>query len=392
MQAPLFLTREPLLDPARKVLAYSLNWQAIASTGHDCERLLLLLASELNDAAQGWTLLRGHLVVPATPEVLRSAVPQTLWAPSVTFNLDAEDSLDADTCTALRRRGFGIGVRGVPAELALAAHATFFELDGSATYLRAQLSDVAGLRSRDSRVALRNIASWAQYESCAAAGIDVYAGRLVRAPVPPHAGGLNSTQSNILQIINLVNRNADVRDIEAALKREPAVSFKLFRYINSAGVSPGAEITSLRHAVTMLGYRALYRWLSVLLASSSSSTYSAALMQTAVIRGRLVELLGQGLVPKYESENLFVAGMFSLLDQMLGMPMQKVLEKVPLAEPLAHALTDRRGVYGPFLALAESCEDDSGNSRRLADRLFMEAEQVNAAHLAALVWAMNLQV
>lgn len=392
MAATPFLIREPLLDPARKVLAYGLGWQRVASANDEAERLCLLVASELNRGGTGWKLAAGHLVLPASLDVLRGAVPQMLCAPAVTFRVDDDIGLDPETAAGLRQQGFGVAVYGASVEPALAAQVSRFELDGAAADVRTQLTAVARVRSRDSRVALHNIAYWKQYESCAAAGIDVYAGRLVRAPVPANAGGLNSTQSSILQIINLVNRNADVRDIEAALKREPAVSFKLFRYINSAGVTLGSEITSLRHAVTMLGYRPLYRWLSVLLASASASIYSAALLQTAVIRGRLVEILGDGLVPKFEAENLFVVGMFSLLDQMLGMPMEKVLEKVPLAEPLVQALTDRSGIYGPFLALAESCEDAEGNSRPLADKLFMEAEQVNAAHLAAIAWALNLKV
>ena len=50
------------------------------------------------------------------------------------------------------------------------------------------------------------------------------------------------------------------------------------------------------------------------------------------------------------------------------------------------------GMYGPFLALAESCEQDDGNSAALADALFMSAEQVNRAHLSALAWAQNLKL
>ena len=164
------------------------------------------------------------------------------------------------------------------------------------------------------------------------------------------------------------------------------------RYINSVGFGLGAEIQSLRHAVTMLGYSPLYRWLSLLLATASTDSHAAVLMQTAIVRGRFAELAGQGILPKNEAENLFVVGMFSLLDRLLGMPMEEVLAKIQLAEPVAQALLTRDGMYGPFLALAEACELNNGNIAALADSLFISARQVNEAHMAALLWAQALKI
>ncbi len=196
----------------------------------------------------------------------------------------------------------------------------------------------------------------------------------------------------ILQLMQLVRKNADVRKLEDILRRDAALSYKLLRYINSVGFGLGAEIQSLRHAVTMLGYSPLYRWLSLLLATASNSDNSPVLMQTAIVRGRLAELLGEGSVPKGESENLFVAGMFSLLDRLLGIPMEEVLENIQLSDSISQALLSREGVYGAFLSLAEACEFNNGKVAELADSLFLSPHHVNESHLAALAWAQNLQV
>jgi c-di-GMP-related signal transduction protein len=195
-----------------------------------------------------------------------------------------------------------------------------------------------------------------------------------------------------LQLMDMVKKNADVRALEEVLKRDATLSYKLFRYINSVGFGLGAEIQSLRHAVTMLGYTPLYRWLSLLLATASTQAHSAVLMQTAVVRGRFAELAGHGILPKNEAENLFVVGMFSLLDRLLGIPMEEVLEKVQLSESISQALLTREGVYGPFLALAEALEPDNGDVGALADALFLNPRQVNEAHLAALAWAGTIKL
>jgi EAL and modified HD-GYP domain-containing signal transduction protein len=196
----------------------------------------------------------------------------------------------------------------------------------------------------------------------------------------------------ILQLMQLVKKNADVKELEGLLRRDAALSYKLLRYINSVGFGLGAEIQSLKHAVTMLGYSPLYRWLSLLLATASTTGYAPALMETAIIRGRLAELLGSGFLPKNEAENLFVCGMFSLLDRMLGISMEQVLENIQLSDLISQALLSREGMYGPFLALAEACEVNNGDVESLAEALFIDVNRVNESHLAALAWAQSLKV
>jgi len=86
-------------------------------------------------------------------------------------------------------------------------------------------------------------------------------------------------------------------------------------------------------------------------------------------------------------------GIFSLLDAMLEMPMEKVLEKLTLPENIADALLTREGIYGPFLALAEACESaDIRRINELATALTLEPAKVNEAHLQALAWVEDLGV
>ncbi|GAC1319522.1 MAG: hypothetical protein NVSMB28_09460 [Collimonas sp.] len=153
-----------------------------------------------------------------------------------------------------------------------------------------------------------------------------------------------------------------------------------------------AEVQSPRAALALLGYEALFQWLSLLLATASSSGYSPVLMETAIIRGRFSELLGQKCLPKGESENLFVAGIFSLLDRLLGVSMEEVLASIKLSDQAAVAQLTRSGPLGPYVALAEACELNSPLVGPLASSLKISPTEVNQAHLSALAWAQNLGV
>jgi EAL and modified HD-GYP domain-containing signal transduction protein len=223
--------------------------------------------------------------------------------------------------------------------------------------------------------------------------MDAFAGTLQLSPRPSSGTrDLSPAQTMILRLMDMVKQGAGVSQLEGILKRDAALSYRLLRYINSAGFGLGCEIQSLKHAVTLMGYSPLYRWLAVLLATSSPTGYSPMLMQTAIIRGRFAELLGETFLPKTESENLFVAGMFSLLDQLLGIPMEDVLDKIQLADAVTEALLSRGGIYGPFLALAEACELHTTDVASMATSLFISANQVNDAHMSALAWAERLKL
>jgi EAL and modified HD-GYP domain-containing signal transduction protein len=251
----------------------------------------------------------------------------------------------------------------------------------------AQARSYAALKASNLRMVGRPVSTWYDFDACAMLGLDAFVGKLHLTPRPGNETvGMNPAQTIILQLMQMVNANADIKHIEDALKRDAALSYKLLRYINSASFGAGREITSLRQAITLLGYKPLHRWLTLLLATASNSGFSPVLLETAVVRGRLAELLGLKALGKIEAENIFVAGMFSLLDRLLGIPMDEVLSSIQLSDEVVAALLTRSGKYGPYLALAEACELNSALVSSLAASLQLSPAEVNKAHLSALAW------
>lgn len=392
-----FIAREPLLSPKHQVVGYKLSWGqgrtgALAQGEADLKELAAFAASQLNDPEKGWQLRDHLLFLDVTPALLADEAVQALHSANTVLMLTAANRAVAQTpamLQLLREQGFRIALRHADAATnnTLLPYATHLEFPGAAAAAPAKNIGTS------MRMLVAQVNDWSEYDTCSAHGMDVFAGSIYLTPRPESKPkGLNAAQGIILQLMDLVRKNADVRELEAVMKRDAALSYKLFRYINSVGFGLGAEVQSLRHAVTMLGYSTLYRWLSLLLATAAVGNHSAALMQTAIIRGRFAELLGQGLLAKSETGNLFVVGMFSLLDRLLGISMEEVLDHIQLPDDISEALLARTGMYGPFLALAEACEGGGGAAGALADSLFIDARQVNEAHLAALAWAQSLEI
>ncbi len=231
----------------------------------------------------------------------------------------------------------------------------------------------------------------AAFDAALKAGFDGAAGWFF-LNTKPVAKNLVPAHAQIVRLLNLVRSDADMKDVEAVLKQDVALSFKLLRYINSAGFGLQCEIQSFRHAVTILGYSKLHKWLSLLLVTSSKDPAAPALMQASIARGRLMELVGRNFFNKSEYDNLFIVGAFSLLDVLLGAPMERALDQMNLPEAIADALLRGEGEYAPFLELARACEAQSADAlAQQATLLQLAAEDVNRAQMQALSFADSLQ-
>ncbi|MQA19584.1 EAL and HDOD domain-containing protein [Rugamonas rivuli] len=395
-----FLVREPLLDPKQRVVGYEICWQrqgAAPSSPAELEALVAFVAGQVLDADGNWALRDKILFLEAVPAMLSTDALHQLPPERTVLSIKTSELARPDTLTAVQAlRAGGVGILLREADIArignrLPTIASYVEVRFSGADVGTQARAYAALKQSAVGMVARPVSNWADFDACAALGLNAFVGKLHLTPRPStDSKGLNPAQAIIMQLMQMVRQNADIAQLEAVLKRDATLSYKLLRFINSAGFGAGREIQSLRQALTLLGYTPLYRWLTLLLATASTSGYSPVLLETAVVRGRLAELLAVGALGKSEAENVFVAGMFSLLDRLLGISMQEVLANIQLSDDVVAALLTRSGKYGPYLALAEACELNSDLVASLAASLKLSPEDVNQAHLSALAWAQNV--
>jgi EAL and modified HD-GYP domain-containing signal transduction protein len=243
----------------------------------------------------------------------------------------------------------------------------------------------------NARLIAEKVETAAQYELAASLGLKLFQGYWFAKPALIKGQTVRPAQATIIQLINLVRKQASTLEIEEVFKRDPTLSFNLLRFINSSGFGLNCEITSFRHAVMILGLKKLFRWAALLMTTSGASGTPPAVGNMAVVRGRLMELLAAELLSLEECDNAFVVGVFSLLDTMLGMPLNKALESISLPETVVNALLHGTGVLAPFLELTKACESaDDEAFARTAESLQLTNQQVNWAHLQALAWAETL--
>ena len=196
----------------------------------------------------------------------------------------------------------------------------------------------------------------------------------------------------VVELIHRVDQGEDIDRLEATLKRDPALAFKLLKYMNSPGVGLNVEVSSFRHAIMLMGYNKLKRWLALLLATAGKDNNLRPVMFAAVRRGMLMEELARGNGDDAMRSESFICGVFSLLDKMFGQPFAELLETVPVPERVYQALVHESGPHRALMDLVLAIETESFfDMRDSADRLMMSPGEINRAVLRALAAASALE-
>jgi EAL and modified HD-GYP domain-containing signal transduction protein len=141
----------------------------------------------------------------------------------------------------------------------------------------------------------------------------------------------------------------------------------------------------------MLGHQKLKRWLALLLATAGQDNNLKPVMYAAVRRGMMMEELVRGSSDDEMRSEVFICGVFSLLDKSFGQPFAELLKSLPVPPKVFQALAQGDGPYRPLLDLVQAVEAESlYDMRELSDRLLLGAGEVNRAVLRALKSAATL--
>ena len=387
--------REAIVDRDRKVIGYELFDRtpgAVAASG------IALLLNLLSDTDADGLLGRHAVFIRCEHESMVNGdlelVPAdrvVLMVPALADESPASVLAATERLAGLRERGFRLAFDQAVLKKSYIGWlplATYVRLDLAHFNPQIGQSLVRVVRtSTQAQVIAQNVHTAEQQAVYSGYGIALFQGHWFAQPTLIESRSIRPAQAIILQLINLLRQDADPVEIEELLKRDPTLSFNLLRFINSAGFGLSVEVTSFRHAVMLLGLDKLFRWAAMLMTAARDGE-PPALGTTAVVRGRLMELLATEIMSREDADNAFVVGVFSLLDTMLGMPLAKALEAVSLPQPVLDALLHRGGKFAPLLALTQACETaDDAVFAQQSVALGLSNHQVNWAHLNALAWA-----
>jgi len=190
-------------------------------------------------------------------------------------------------------------------------------------------------------------------------GFDYFQGFFFRKPEIIPGKKISSNETSKLKLMQEIGKeDFDFKELAKTISHDLSISYRLLRYVNSAYFGQAKKVESLVQAIMILGQKQIVRWLRVIILSDMDAMGNAqAAALTSVQRARFLELLGESdkQIP-ISSESMFFMGIFSMLDVLLGIPMEEVLKELPLSEDVKDALLGRDLKARFWLELVENFE------------------------------------
>ena len=199
--------------------------------------------------------------------------------------------------------------------------------------------------------------------------------------------------------LNLIRLLAEITKKEIALERlreiilsDVAITYKLLRFLNSAYFYLLQKVTTVKHGVALLGEKELRSFCLVIIVSELATDKPDELVRLALVRAKFCELLGeQTALSEIECANLFLIGLFSLLDGMLGCSMSEILENLPINVVVKETLQGGENRYLVFLRLSEALEKNNLTAcKRYQDDLVLTDDQTRACYFEAVKYSNHL--
>lgn len=390
----ILLSRQPIFDRDEQIAGYELSYRAQPdAAGPDDESAEHILVDaflgvgleRVTEGAQAFLGTSRKLLLSAALEVL-SPGSVVLFVPPV----DDTDDEALRACDRLRQLGFHLATDA----MALPANARLLDVVGTArvdvSRANGQLADTAArLKDRSIRLMADNVDNRGVRDDLLGLGFELFHGFGSGRQEAVSQKDLSVDYLNTVRLMQEI-REMEVPDqqIEARFRSDISLSYKLLRIVNSAAI--GARgVESIGHAIRLIGRGPLYRWLGLLLVSSGlDGGIQAEVLHTALLRARLSEMLAEPAGRPAAADSLYMVGLLSLLDILIGSSMTELLPNMGLSQEVQDALLDRGGFHGIVLRLVEAY--DLGHfdefEGRCAD-LGLNPGIVASLYLEALSWA-----
>lgn len=399
----IFLGRQPILNKNDEIVAYELFIHSGSAGSVDTlQSSASVIADALTHFGFESLLGKGKGFVNVNEEVLLSDAVELLPKDKVVLELLQRGKINhrvVQRCRELKEKGFSFALAD-------------FIYDESYLLLFSVI-DVVKIGVKEAKEeklkeVIQQVRKWPMqllaervdrpedYQLCRQLGFDLFQGYYFARPAVLSRKRIDPAMVALMKLSEKVMKDADTQEIEQIFKEAPSLSYNLLRLVNSVAVGTRQKINAISHAITMLGRQQLKRWVQLLLfTQGGKGGMNNPLMQTAALRGRLMELLVQArpdLFPEKGYADLaFMTGILSLIDVLLGMPMQEVVGQLNLRDDVRQALLSREGALGLLLSLSERQEEaDFKGVERFLKQIGLKLSDLLAAQRGAISWINRL--
>ncbi len=400
------LGRQPVLDKDSNIFGFEIlvrSETSLESTfGDGSSASASAIMNTLSDFGLKEVVGKRHKALfNVNGEILMSDMIELLPHEQVVIELHDSiriDSAIVNRCKDLKKLGFSLALSDFvynPSYDPLFESIDIVKIDLKEQDPETLSASIAPLQALPIKLLAEKVEDLQQFEQAKALGFDMFQGYYFAQPSVISGKRIDPSGITVMKLVNQMLRDADLAAIEQTFRQSPSLSYNLLRLVNSVSLGMREQISSVRHAIVLLGREQLNRWAQVLLFTHGDTVaHQNPLLSTAVMRGRFMELLVEkgALGGSQQMADLaFMTGMLSLIDALMLKPMKEVVDQLGLVDAVSKALLNREGELGQLLSMIELLErSDFAAIMPLAEQCKTNVERLIEAEQEATVWTNKL--
>jgi EAL and modified HD-GYP domain-containing signal transduction protein len=201
------------------------------------------------------------------------------------------------------------------------------------------------------------VETYEEFDKSLKLGFSYFQGYFFSYPEKIQIEELTSVKINLLRLLAEVSqKKTTITRLNEIVSIDVALTYKLLRFLNSAHFFLLEKVVSVSRAISFLGATRFRRFVMLILIAEIATDKPEELVRLAVVRAKFCELLATHGNLKKHSNELFLVGLFSLIDAMLDKPIKELLAGLPLTNNVTIALIDKTGPYAPVLEAVRNYE------------------------------------
>ncbi len=244
-------------------------------------------------------------------------------------------------------------------------------------------------KGKNVKLLAEKIETYEEFETALSMGFTYFQGYFFSKPEIISGKEIVPSKITLLQIVGEANKkDCSFEKLEKLINRDVSISYKLLRYINSAFFKRAREISTIKHAIVLLGEVEIKRFISMVVTAELASDKPDELVRTSIIRARFCELLGMNSQNGANISELFLMGLFSLIDAMLDKEMGNIMNTLPLSKNIKLALLEEKGELADYLKLVSSYESaDWKKFSSMISKININEDNIPEFYQDAVTWA-----
>ena len=388
-----FIAKQAIFDGALNVFAYELLFRgskvnrfepdAIAAQSVIVDSMMVFDLERLIGPAKAFVNVDEKSLLSEAPRLLdpKRVVLELLESINPTVQVH-------EACRELRRAGYELALDDFVGDekwTALVPLVKFLKVDYRGCNEAVQRGIANRYLQQEISLIAEKVETDAEYERGKRLGYEYFQGFFFCRPTMHSDHDIPSEKMVCLRLLReAAMPEVNITAVEALLRQDPSLTYKLLRYLNSPLLGRNREVTDIPRAVRLLGEKEFRRWISIVAIVSLAIGKPLELARVAVLRGYFCEELAEAAGRAAEGSELFLMGLLSVADALLDRPMQRVLENLPLSENIEIALLGGENAFRRVYDLVLAYERGTWNAvSKAARRITLEEKVLPECYLRA---------